>query len=187
MELLDFFRNVRKLKDTKRTGWVMYKVDDPESVADHSFMLSLMAYVMAKKMGLDAEKCMKMGMIHDICEVYSGDIPDCLHDEDRTMSREEKGRKEREGLKKILSQLPKGIAEEFENIWMEFEARETRESKLVKDLDKLEMCIQAEDYVKKRNDGLGKFFEDGNQNIQTPEVRGLFRKIYLEYLKGKGK
>lgn len=187
MELLGFFRNVRKLKDTKRTGWVINRIKDPESVADHSFMLSLMSYMMAKKAGLDAEKCMKMGMIHDLCEVYSGDIPDCLHEEERTMSTEEKKKRETKGMEKILSQLPKDLTEEFESLWNEFEKRETKEAKLVKDLDKLEMCLQAEDYVKKGNRGLDEFFEDGNQNIHTQEIKEIFRKIYREYLKGKGK
>jgi len=48
MDLLEFAKKVRELKDLKRTGWVQRGVSDPESVADHSFMLAILACVYSK-------------------------------------------------------------------------------------------------------------------------------------------
>ncbi|MCK4335099.1 MAG: HD domain-containing protein [Candidatus Aenigmarchaeota archaeon] len=182
MDLLEFAKKVRELKDLKRTGWVEKGVRDPESVADHSFMLAVLAYVYSKKLGLDADKAVKMALLHDICEVYSGDIPDKIRDEDQPVPDSEKREIEREGLKKLTSLLPEDFSSEIYDLWKEFEARETKEAKLVKDLDKLEMCMQALDYSK-NYENLEEFFEDGRLNIKTPEIKKLFEKIYGDFRK----
>ena len=182
MDLLEFAKKVRELKDLKRTGWVQKGVRDPESVADHSFMLAVLAYVYSKEQGLDVDKAVKMALLHDICEVYCGDIADKIRDEDQSVPDSRKRELEREGLKKLISLLPDDFASEIYDLWEEFEKRETKEAKLVKDLDKLEMCLQAKDYSEK-HENLEEFFEDGNLNIKTPEVRKIFEKIYGDFRK----
>ncbi|MEE9323663.1 MAG: HD domain-containing protein [Candidatus Aenigmarchaeota archaeon] len=180
MNLLEFTKKVRELKEIKRTGWVEKGVRDPESVADHSFMLAVLAYLYSKKLGLDTDRCVKMALLHDICEAYSGDIPDKIRDEDQPVPDSEKKKLEEQGLEKLISLLPEDFAKEIHGLWKEFEARETKEAKLVKDLDKLEMCMQALEYSKKYKN-MEEFFEDGNLNIKTPEIRKLFEKIDGEF------
>ena len=151
-------------------------------MADHSFMLAVLAYIYSKKFGLDTDKCVKIALTHDICEVYSGDIPDKVRDEDQPVPDSRKRELEREGTKKIISLLPEDFASEIYGLWEEFETRETPEAKLVKDLDKLEMCMQAKEYSEKYRN-MEEFFEDGNLNIKTPEMRKIFEKIYGEFRK----
>ncbi|NIO19288.1 MAG: HD domain-containing protein [Candidatus Aenigmarchaeota archaeon] len=182
MDLLDFVKKVSGLKDLKRTGWVQRKIKDPESVADHSFMLAILAYVYSKKLGLDSDKAMKMALTHDICEVYSGDIADKIKDEDQVVPDSKKRELEREGLKKLISLLPEDFAKEIYDLWEDFEYRKSEEAKLVKDLDKFEMCLQALDYSKKYKD-LKEFFEDGDLHIKTPEIRKVFERVYREFQK----
>lgn len=57
-KILDFMVEVDKLKRVKRTGWVNSGIKDPESVADHSFSMAILAYMIAKTRKLDAEKAM---------------------------------------------------------------------------------------------------------------------------------
>ncbi len=184
MELLDFARKVRELKELKRTGWVQRNIENPESVADHSFMLAILAYVYSEKLGLDSEKAVKMALVHDICEVYSGDIADRVRDEDQVVPDLQKRELERQGLKKLVSLLPEDLAKEIYELWEEFEYRKSEEAKLVKDLDKLEMCLQALEYSKKYKN-LEEFFEDGKLHIKTPEIRKVFERVYAEFLKRK--
>jgi len=182
MDLLDFAKKVRELKDLKRTGWVQRGVSDPESVADHSFMLAILAYVYSKKMGLDSEKAVKMALIHDICEAYCGDIADRLRDEDQVVPDSKKSEMEREGMKKIVSFLPGDLASEIQDLWEDFENRKSKESELVKDLDKLDMCMQAKEYSKKlEKSRLEEFFEVAERDIKTPEIRKVFEKIFREF------
>ncbi len=182
MDLLVFAGKVAGLKKLKRAGWVMKRIADPESVADHSFTLALLAYVYSREFDLDTGKCVRMALVHDICEAFSGDIPDRVREEDRSISLAKKREMEAEGMKKMLSLLPEGMAKEMHLLWQEFTERKTAEAKLVKDLDKLEMCMQALEYAKTNpRADLGEFFEDGKLNIKTPEIQKLFRQIHAEF------
>ncbi|MCX6817261.1 MAG: HD domain-containing protein [Candidatus Aenigmarchaeota archaeon] len=173
----------RELKRLKRTGWVLKNVAAPESVADHSFMLAVMSYLYAKKLNLNADRCVKMALVHDLGEAFSGDIPDRINDRDRTMPREEKRKREAAGMRKTLSRLPLAQAKEMRGLWKEFVARKTKEAQLVKDLDKLEMCMQALEYARKDKNKkkFAEFFEDGEQNIATPEIRAAFSKVRADF------
>ena len=75
-DYLDFLKNVGKSKRLLRTGWVREKVKDPESVAEHSFRVSVLAMVLTDKLGydLDKNKLIKMALLHDLGEVITGDI-----------------------------------------------------------------------------------------------------------------
>jgi putative hydrolase of HD superfamily len=185
-DILEFARKVAGLKRLKRTGWVIKGVKSPESVAEHSFMLAILAYAYSKKLGLNTNKCVKMALVHDLCEAYSGDIPSRMRARDKPMPDSSKKRLELHGLNKITSLLPKNQAGEIRSLWKEFEARKSRESKLVKDLDKLEMCMQALEYAKsgknpKARKKFAEFFEDGEKNIRTPEIRKAFKKILRDF------
>jgi 5'-deoxynucleotidase YfbR-like HD superfamily hydrolase len=188
MDLLEFAEKVRELKNIKRTGWIIKGVKEPESVADHSFMLAVLAYVYSKKLGLDAGKAVKMALIHDMCEACCGDIPDIVRDEDRTVPVAKKKELEAKGMKKMLALLPEETSNEMRVLWKEFDERKTKEAKLVRDLDKLDMCMQALQYAKKHGSAkFAEFFEDGKLNIKTQEIKAVFGKIHSEYRALSGK
>ncbi len=188
--VLEFAEKVAGLKRLKRTGWVIKGVEAPESVADHSFMVAMLAYAYSKDMGLDAGKCARMALVHDICEAYSGDIPSRVRKEDRTMPASRKRKLEKEGLVKITSLLGGGAAAEIRGLWGEFGAGKSAEARLVRDLDKLEMCMQALEYAKKvkrpnERAKFAEFFTDGELNIKTPAIRKAFRTVRDGFLRRK--
>jgi 5'-deoxynucleotidase YfbR-like HD superfamily hydrolase len=74
-DLLEFLRNAGDLKMIPRTGWVQAGIKEPESVADHSFRMTLLAMVLSDQMGLDTEKVVRMALIHDLAESRTGDLP----------------------------------------------------------------------------------------------------------------
>ena len=53
--LVGFLIEVGKLKKLNRKGWIIHRVKNSESVADHSFRTSIMAYLLAKRFGLNKE------------------------------------------------------------------------------------------------------------------------------------
>lgn len=188
---IKFFIELGKLKTTRRTGWLLREVRDPESIADHSFRLGILAWLLPqiKKYDIDTDKVLKMGLIHDMCEVYAGDATpyDDLvtpnAEENRELlakwprrNKEEKERlallkheKEKKGLEKLLSLLPNKIHDEFMDLWMEYENGDSREGRFVRQLDRLETLMQALEYEdEKRLLSIKSFWEQVKELIDDP-------------------
>jgi len=183
MDFFDFLEEARKLKRLKRTGWVLKGVAAPESVADHSFMLAVLAYLYSKNLHLDTDKCVKLALVHDIGEAFSGDIPDRARDGGHSVLLAKKMEMEAAGMERMLSLLPEPLAGEVSGLWKEFTERKTGEAQLVRDLDKLEMCMQALEYAKaeKNKNKFAEFFDDGSLNIKTPAIRQIFEKVHADF------
>ncbi len=175
MEFLEFVSEIGRLKETKRTGWVDKAVKNPESVADHSFRLAVLVMLYAEKSGINTEKCMKMALIHDMAEIYTGDIPN--------QESKEKVEKERTALKKLLEKLPENNRKEITNLWEEFNEKKTKEALLVSDLDKIEMIIQLIDYKKQRRaENMDEFFATTEKIVRTELGKELLNKLKAQYL-----
>ena len=72
--LLDFLAQAEKLKCNTRHSWT--SSDRHESVAEHSWRLVLMAYLMKDEFpDTDIAKVMLMCAVHDLGEAVTGDIP----------------------------------------------------------------------------------------------------------------
>ena len=74
----DFFFQIAGLKELPRSGWkIKVGLNDTESVAEHSYMMSVMAMVLSDLKSLDSEKVIKMSILHDWAESKIGDfMPD---------------------------------------------------------------------------------------------------------------
>jgi len=142
---MDFFMLLQKLKTTKRTGWVRKGVPGPESIADHMYRMGMMALVAGSipGSGVDQARAIKMAIVHDVAESIVGDItPHCK------VSNEEKAELEASAIRQIQGMLGKdtAAAAEIAELWYEYEAGATPEAALIKDIDKLEMIVQAAEY-----------------------------------------
>jgi len=182
MDLIKFIREVQKLKDIERNGWIIRKVKNPESVLDHSFIVAVLSMLYAKKLNLDAEKSMKLALIHDLGECYTGDIPSRPKESDQPVDNVTKTKLEDESTKKIISLLPSEFRMEFSDLWDELKANKTKEAILVKDLDHIEPIIQLFHY-KNRSKNLGEqeWFEVAKRRIKSPEIRTLLNSLMVEY------
>ena len=131
-----FIQETEALKSTLRTAWSAS--GRQESTAEHSWRLALFASLFeADNPGLDWKKILVMCLIHDLGELYEGDISAAAHpDED------EKYREERRAAEKVFSLLPEDIASRYLAIWQEYNDNATPEAHLVKALDKAETIIQ---------------------------------------------
>lgn len=109
--------------------------DRRESVADHSWRLTLMVFLLGKKCeGLDLEKAIHMALIHDIAEAIVGD----LHYKSVTSAHHLREKREFVNFDELLGEYSVGLLD----LWTEFNANETAEAKVVNALDKLEACMQ---------------------------------------------
>ena len=170
----EFFKIATDLKKIPRTGWsTKLGITNPESVADHTFSMSIMAMVFADMQKLDTQKVLRMSLIHDIAESITGDLtPD-------EIEKKEKIELENKTVEKILSNLPQELAKNYLEIWKEYNENSTDEAKLVHDVDKLEMMIQGLTYV---NDGIEKeklepFVNSAKSQINSKQLKEILDKL----------
>ena len=113
--------------------------------------------------------------MHDVAEAIVGDITP--HD---GVSKEEKRIMEETAMKKIADELDSvELAKEAFDLWLEYELGVTEESKIAKQLDKLEMIIQANEYeIANPGIQLNSFFDYCVDIFTHPEVKAWADKLY---------
>ncbi len=179
MAFLDFAFKVLELKDLERTGWKLRKVQKPESVAGHSFFLALLCLLYAKEEGLDTSKCVFLALVHDLHECICGDICSREFEHEQEMTNAEKKKVETRALNELLKIAPKEKIKELRAISMDYFNLSSREAQFVRDLDLVEMCLQALYYKKnKRTDqDLSDFFRKTSRELKTKTAKKLFKTI----------
>jgi putative hydrolases of HD superfamily len=161
-----FARGLSRLKRTRRQGWIDREVTDPESVADHTFRMAMLAWVIAGRAGVNRERTVMLALVHDLAEAYAGDLtphgdlgdlspeerrrvliqaPDRTAAEQREWDRQ-KHAQEAEGLRVLIEGLSPDQREELTALWNEYESGQTPEAEVIRQLDKVETWLQAEEY-----------------------------------------
>ena len=132
--LLNALHTAERLKDATRHCYT--SGGRHESVAEHSWRLALLAYWLHDDFQeLDMDKVVRMCLIHDLGEAFTGDIPTF----DKTQADENR---EEALLFAWVDSLPEPFRTEMAALYREMAARETPEAKLYKALDNLEAVIQ---------------------------------------------
>ncbi|CAI5715909.1 unnamed protein product [Peronospora effusa] len=177
LNALEFLRLCGRLKTLKRTGWVNNNVTLPESVADHMYRMGMCCMLLDDtNETVNRSKCMKMAIVHDLAESLVGDITP--YD---GVTEEDKHRMEKEAMDEICNTLgDTPSATEIRALWNEYEAGSTEEAKIVKDLDKFEMILQADDYEKAQNIPLDDFFQSTKDKFRTPLVQSWAAELILQ-------
>ena len=133
-ELLQILHTAEGLKDVTRHAYTSRRRH--ESVAEHSWRLCLMAFFLRDEFpDLNMDKVIRMGLIHDLGEIFTGDIPTFLKTAADTKTEDDL-------LAQWVTTLPAPYREELAALYGEMNALQTPEAKLYKALDKLEAVIQ---------------------------------------------
>lgn len=188
-EILNFFIEIGKLKKMPRRGWVINQIKNPESIAEHIFRAAIMGWILGGMKGsISVEKLIKIALVHDLCEIYAGDVTpyDSILPRSKKKLRElmktwprfptdEKKKKilvkyknEKKALQKLISKLPVKFKKEIMKLWLDYEKKLTPEGRFFHQADRMENFLQAYEYWKKyKNPPLGpwwlwarEFFDD---------------------------
>lgn len=146
--------------------------DKCESVGDHTFAVALFGMMIAKKYfpKLDMTKVVKMSLVHELGEIDGGDITP--YD---GISGEEKYKIEKAGIEKMFEDFQEG--QEYLELWEEFEGNKTEEAKFVKQIDKLEMAMQAAVYAKQYGKNLDEFIASARARITDEKLIGFLEEL----------
>ena len=174
MTILDFFKDASNLKNIPRQGWIdNLSITHPESVADHSYSMSIMAMIISDLENYDSEKILKMVLLHDLAESKIGDFTP------GQISKDEKEKIENQAFREIIEKLPNSIKLEYAEIWKEYQNQISVESQFVHQIDRLEMALQAKIYEKSGSskENIATFLQTAKSDITHPKLKELFTKI----------
>lgn len=133
-ELLEALNVAERLKDATRHCYT--RNGRHESVAEHSWMMTLMAFFIKDEFPeADMDKVIRMCIIHDLGEAFTGDIPTF----DKTEANE---KTEEKLLYEWVNTLPQNTKAEMTALYEEMAKRETIEARIYKAIDGLEALIQ---------------------------------------------
>lgn len=183
LDTLAFLHLLEQLKVQKRSGWIREGVTQPESISDHMCRMALMAMMLPTdpQRPLNIARCVMMALVHDLAEAHVGDITPV-----EGVTPEVKHQLEEDAMNSFLNEMLGGegnteARERFRSLFEEYEARETPEAKLVKDLDRLELALQAVEYERSQDiRTLHPFFTGSIPNLEHPVVRQWADSLMVE-------
>jgi len=137
---IQFLNVAEKLKCETRHSWL--SSGRHESVAEHSWRLSLMAILFAPYLSkpVDLEKCLKMAILHDLAEAEVGDIP--IFETQTLEAKKRKQDLEQAAMIQICNALKDKIGDDLYTLWAEYEEKKTYEAQFINALDKIEAQLQ---------------------------------------------
>ncbi|MFI0812899.1 HD family hydrolase [Streptomyces echinatus] len=155
------------LKNTKRSGWWMAGVKDPETVADHSWRTALIATIIAQLEGADPARAAFLAVWHDSQETRTGDVNHL-------------GKKYAQGeadpraiTADQVAGMPEGLADAIRALVGEYEAKESPEAICARDADKLECMIQGIEYRDQGYVNAQRWIDNSRGRITTKSGQAL--------------
>ncbi len=167
---------INQLKNVYRKGWLKNGIDSKfcETDAEHSLGVAFLGIILAQQFApkLNQEKLLKMAIIHELGEIEVGDVTP-----DEEIDYEKRKNKELEVIRNILQDFV-GKNEYLELI-NEFEEKSSPEGAFMKEIDSLEMALQAKVYETNHKKNLNMFIESANSKIEN-----IYLKQMLNAIKG---
>lgn len=154
------------LKQTKRTGWWMAGVRDPESVAEHSWRTALLATIIAKLEGADPARAAFLAVWHDSQETRTGDVNHlgkkyAPQADPRAVTEDQ------------VAGMPEVLASAVRELVAEYEAKESPEAVCARDADKLECMIQGVEYKAQGYENAQRWIDNSRSRLTTRSANEL--------------
>lgn len=196
--LIDALETMIRLKEVRRTGWVLRGVTDAESVADHAWGTAQLCLALAPE-DVNVARAVMIALVHDLAEVVTGDIPRRAAPGAQHPSPETKEAMERRALHAMAGEerdgfFPRGRLRQIRHLWEEYAAGTSREAQFVRDMNLIDMCLQAVIYEGDRRydpaagrehfpdyEALDEFFETCRDRFSTDTGRKLYQALLLRY------
>jgi putative hydrolase of HD superfamily len=162
LRLLDQANHLKRLP---RTGWLLADVAGPESVAEHTCAMTLLALALAESINgdwpghglaapLEVGRIARMALVHDLAEALVTDLPKRTTE---LLGSQVKHAAELAAVTAMTADLPGGA--DLVQLWAEYDGAATPEAQLVRDADKLEMVHQALCYERRGQRNLDEFWQ----------------------------
>ncbi|MCA1635222.1 MAG: HD family hydrolase [Acidobacteria bacterium] len=179
--MLSVLLELQRLKRLDRTGWVLRGLPPgAESVAAHSFGVALAAMLLADEASargvrLDAERVLRLALLHDVAEARTGDMPRTVAD---YYGQEVRRRAERAAFDDIMRDLGEAHGGRYGELHEDYEERASLEARLVKAADIIDLLAQALMFERAGARGLEEFWEGAE--ARDFGLEGVSREVVRE-------
>ena len=171
--LLDLLLELETLDRVPRSGYFLRGISDCESIAEHSFHLATMVWLLAaREPDVDRTKALELALVHDLAELRIGDLP-------RTAVGYFAPGAKHEAERRAADDILAPADPRARSLYAEYERSESREARFVRACDRLQLMLKASVYERWGHGGLAEFWENP-ANFPTeefPTVRGLFQEL----------
>ncbi|CAK7014398.1 MAG: hypothetical protein DESF_00578 [Desulfovibrio sp.] len=160
--LADFFNEVGMLRHTPRTGYA-FLGSGKENVAEHSYRVSVMGYVLARMSGIDPARVTFLCLFHDLHEARTGDLNYVNHRYGQCLPR------------KALEDCVRGtgLEDDVLPLWDELAENESPEAMLAHDADQLDLICNLKAELDKGNAFAGQWLESAVKRLRSAVAREL--------------
>ncbi|GLY51988.1 HD family hydrolase [Lentzea sp. NBRC 102530] len=169
--IVEFVYEVGQLKRLPRAGWLFAGVQNPETVAAHSFRVGVLAHAIAVQEGANPDRAATLGLFHDVPETRIGDIPYVgklyldVKVPPEAVARDQ------------VRHLPPQLATHIVGLIAEHEAAKdldhTPEARCSRDADKLELLLQAREYQTNGIAKMDRFIHTMQASVVTDTGKAL--------------
>ncbi len=140
--LLERLLELETLDRIPRIGFLMRGVPDAESVAEHTFHLALLVWLLAgREPGVDRARAVEMALVHDLAEVRLGDLP-------RTAAGYFEDGAKHAAEHEVLAHFFAGIEPRVAELASEYEREESVEARFVHACDRVQLQLKARLYTR---------------------------------------
>jgi putative hydrolase of HD superfamily len=161
-----YLYEVGHLKRSRRQGWWQAGIDDPESIAEHSFRVAVIGYVLAAMEGADPQATAATCLFHDVIESRLGDIPNVTKHYTSPEPPEAVSRDQ-------LAGLPTEVANKIQSLVRDYAGHGSREALLASDADKLECIMQAREYQSQGYQNVEPWITSNLAKLRSESARAL--------------
>ena len=128
--ILDFFKISSNLKNIPRQGWIdKLSLKHPESVADHTYSMTMMSMIISDMENFNSEKILKMSLLHDLAESKIGDFTP------EQIDSKKKIQLENNAFNEIMKTLPEKIRSSYLELWKEYQENISSEAKIIHQIE----------------------------------------------------
>lgn len=172
--LIETYLQLNQLKQLYRQGWLRrgLPAEKCETVADHIYGMVMIAWWIADLYfpQLDRERLIRMVLAHELGEIYTGDLVPADN-----IDPNQKHYLEREAFQRVVNKLPGGV--EYLALWEDFEAGQSPEAQLARQIDRLEMGLQAFVYEQQGWGNMTEFYQSTEDALADPTLQEIFHQL----------
>lgn len=168
---LNFFAEAGLLKRVKRSGWWVAGIDDPESVAEHSFRTAVIGHALALMEGADPYRVVTMCLFNDIHEARINDLHKMGH------YYIDFKKAEKQVFADQVADLDIRVRQSLTAMRDDYDAQRTKESLIARDADILECLIQAKEYYDQGHSGARLFLSRAPRYLKSVQARKVWQKL----------